>query len=129
MNQKSTTSGQSDIEELKLHIQKYAASQMIAADMSDVKLALEVAYDYSALILVLSHRLPADVLQQDKEICRYPASNWQWLKQFIPFAKPKYKIHYLTEHVTFPKMKYPKKMQDEMRIFIEHGMRTGNWDA
>lgn len=116
-----------NIEELELSLQQYASSQMVDANMPDVKLYLEKSIEYNTIILTMAHRIPTKILQQDREICRYPASNWQWFKQFIPFAKPKYRIHYLTEHLTFPSIKLPENLQERMKIYIQEGMRTGNW--
>jgi hypothetical protein len=117
----------SEVDEYCLALQEYAISMAANREIVLDKVMAEHWINEAIYRLHLSQRLPTDVLQQDVEICRYPASNWQWLKQFIPFMKPKYRIHTITEHLTFPKIDVPPKMLDDMRIYIEKGMYTGNW--
>jgi hypothetical protein len=116
------------VDEYCLKLQEYAISCAISHDMPDIDAYAYRFIEEQLYRLNMSMRIPIDVLQDRTEICRYPANNWEWLKQFIPFIKPKYRIHYINEHITFPKIKIPNKYQDEMRIYILTGIHTGNWE-
>lgn len=115
-----------DTKELELTFQEYVASTMVSYEIPDVELHIEKNIKTMCYLISLCHKVPAKILQEKKEICRYPANNWEWVKQFIPFMRPKYKIHYLTEHVTFPTLKLPENLNP--CLYVKEAMYTGNWD-
>lgn len=108
-----------EVDEYCLTMQEYAISLALSKETALEKAYAEKCIEAGIYRLTMTQKLPADILQQDQEICRYPSSNWQWFKKFIPFMKPKYRIHTVTEHLTFPKIAIPKNIQPEMRVFFE----------
>ena len=66
----------------------------------------------SMAALRFSFKYPAKVLQQDREIARYPASLWSHLLHSIGLGKyATYKRVLLNEHLAFTDIKIPPEMK------------------
>lgn len=60
----------------------------------------------------ISFKYPAKVLQQDREIARYPATLWSHLLQSVGLGKyATYKAVLLNEHFAFPHIELPPEMK------------------
>ena len=60
----------------------------------------------------ISFKYPAKVLQQDREIVRYPASVWSHLLISVGLKRyAKYKIVLLNEHLAFPHIELPPELK------------------
>lgn len=94
-------------------VQQYAVDFMIEEGFAATGIAV---YEQSLLetamrAIRISFQYPAKVLQQDKEIARYPATLWSHLLHSVGLGRyAKYKIVLLNEHFAFPSIELPPEL-------------------
>lgn len=96
------------------------------------KLKLEMTYriEHLAHVLRASLRLPCQVLQEDREICSYPATWWDAVKARLGWRHRKI-THRLNEWLVFPNIPLPEPSLGTMRVYVQprfHGPYFGDED-
>jgi hypothetical protein len=60
----------------------------------------------------ISFRYPAQVLQHDQEIARYPATLWSYLLHAVGLGRyARYKVVLLNENLSFPHIEIPPELK------------------
>lgn len=95
-------------------VRQYAVEFMVDQGFATGGLEVHDRYvlETAMQALRISFKYPAKVLQQDREIARYPATLWSHLLHSIGLGRyARYKAVLLNEHFAFPNIELPPEMK------------------
>lgn len=95
-------------------VQQYAVELMVDEGFATGGLDVSELYQLESAMRVIriNFKYPAKVLQQDREIARYPATLWSYLLHSVRLGKyATYKVVLLNEHFSFPHIELPHNLK------------------
>jgi hypothetical protein len=113
-----------DVKTLELVLRQYCVQTMVDEDefaLGNVKLTMQYRLEWMAYQLMGTLNLPCKVLQDDKEIARFPASRKDMFLVSIGLSRwAKFTSLRANEYITFPKYEFPKSMGSARIVYTTH---------
>jgi hypothetical protein len=104
-------------------IQQYAVDFLVDEGFASggIKAYEQFQLETAMRQLRISFKYPAKVLQQDREIARYPATLWSHLLVSVGLKRwAKWKVVLLNEHFAFPQIELPPELKIGAQVCYDY---------
>jgi hypothetical protein len=104
-------------------VQQFAVDFMVDEGLSPGGIEVRDYYVLESAMraIRISFKYPAHVLQQDREIARYPATLWSHLLHSVGLGKyATYKAVLLNEHFAFPHIELPDNLKIGAQVCFDY---------